>query len=84
MRRSPHPQTGNASPLPFGEGRFCSSISARKPPLFTPKTRYNQPMQLAIFAIRLLEAMFFLGLLGSSVVVFISFFEDAKELFGKD
>ncbi|MGD0522738.1 MAG: hypothetical protein ABSA48_15885 [Terracidiphilus sp.] len=41
-------------------------------------------MQLAIFSLRLLEAMFFVGLTGSAVVVLISFIEDAKELFGKD
>ena len=41
-------------------------------------------MSLAIAAIRILEAMFFLGLVGSAVVVLISFFEDGKELFGKD
>jgi hypothetical protein len=31
-----------------------------------------------------LEAMFFIGLAGSSIVVLISFIDDAKELFGKD
>ena len=41
-------------------------------------------MILAIIAMRLLEVMFFLGLVGSAVVVLISFFEDGKELFGKD
>jgi len=41
-------------------------------------------MLLGIFAIRLLEGMFFVGLLGSTVVVLISFFEDAKELFGDE
>jgi hypothetical protein len=41
-------------------------------------------MILAVFVIRLLEAMFFVGLAGSAVVVLISFFEDGKELFGKD
>lgn len=41
-------------------------------------------MSLAIAAIRILEAMFFLGLVGSAVVVLISFVEDGKELFGKD
>lgn len=41
-------------------------------------------MQLAIFGLRLLEVMFFLGLAGSTVVVIISFIEDGKELFGKD
>jgi hypothetical protein len=41
-------------------------------------------MQFAIFAMRVLEVMFFVGLVGSSVVVLISFVEDGKELFGKD
>jgi len=41
-------------------------------------------MSLAIFAIRLLEVMFFVGLAGSAVVVVISFVEDGRELFGKD
>jgi hypothetical protein len=41
-------------------------------------------MQLALFAMRLLEAMFFVGLAGSTVVILISFVEDGKELFGKD
>jgi len=41
-------------------------------------------MFLAILAMRLLVTMFFLGLAGSIVVVVISFFEDGKELFGKD
>jgi len=37
-----------------------------------------------VFAIRLLTWMFFVGLVGSTVVVLISFVEDGKELFGKD
>jgi hypothetical protein len=41
-------------------------------------------MVFARFAIRVLEVMFFAGLAGSAVVVLISFFEDGKELFGKD
>jgi len=41
-------------------------------------------MALAVFAIRLLELMFFAGLVGSAVVVLISFVEDAKELFGDE
>jgi len=41
-------------------------------------------MQLALIAMRVLEAMFFLGLAGSTIVVLISFWEDAIELFGKD
>ena len=41
-------------------------------------------MAVAIFAMRVLEAMFFVGLVGSAIVVLISFVEDGKELFGKD
>jgi hypothetical protein len=41
-------------------------------------------MGLAVFFMRVLEVMFFVGLVGSAVVVVISFAEDAKELFGKD
>jgi hypothetical protein len=48
------------------------------------KTGYNPGMGLAIFAMRVLEVMFFVGLVGSAVVVLISFIEDGKELFGKD
>ncbi len=42
------------------------------------------PMLLALIAMRLLEWMFFIGLAGSTVVILISFYEDGKELFGKD
>jgi hypothetical protein len=41
-------------------------------------------MILAAFAINVLTGMFFIGLVGSAVVVLISFVEDGKELFGKD
>jgi hypothetical protein len=41
-------------------------------------------MQIAVFLMRMLEVMFFVGLVGSAIVVLISFFEDAKELFGED
>jgi len=41
-------------------------------------------MLLALFAMRVLELMFFVGLAGSTLVVIISFIEDGKELFGKD
>jgi hypothetical protein len=41
-------------------------------------------MVLGVIAIRLMEVMFFAGLAGSGIVVLISFFEDGKELFGKD
>jgi hypothetical protein len=41
-------------------------------------------MILALFGMKLLEWMFFVGLAGSAIVVLISFVEDGKELFGKD
>jgi hypothetical protein len=41
-------------------------------------------MAFAVFAIKLLELMFFVGLAGSAVVVLISFVEDFKELFGEE
>lgn len=41
-------------------------------------------MHIAVFFMRVLEFMFFVGLAGSAVVVLISFLEDAKELFGED
>jgi hypothetical protein len=41
-------------------------------------------MLLAIWGTRVLETMFFIGLAGSSIVVLISFFEDAKELAGDE
>lgn len=41
-------------------------------------------MGLAIFSMRAIETIFFLGLAGSAVVVVISFIEDGKELFGDD
>jgi hypothetical protein len=41
-------------------------------------------MKVAIFFIRLLEILFFTGMAGSAVVILISFFEDAKELFGRE
>ncbi|MGA7857795.1 MAG: hypothetical protein WCA11_07715 [Terracidiphilus sp.] len=41
-------------------------------------------MHLALIGMRILEVMFFSGLVGSSVVVIISFIEDGKELFGDE
>jgi len=41
-------------------------------------------LSIAILAMRVLELMFFVGLVGSTIVVLISFVEDAKELFGED
>jgi hypothetical protein len=48
------------------------------------KTATIESMQIAILGMRLLEVMFFVGLVGSTVVVLISFVEDAKELFGDE
>jgi hypothetical protein len=36
-------------------------------------------MQIALFGMHVLEVMFFVGLAGSTIVVLISFVEDAKD-----
>jgi hypothetical protein len=41
-------------------------------------------MHVAVLGMRILEFMFFVGLAGSAIVILISFFEDGKELFGKE
>ena len=41
-------------------------------------------MLFATWGMRVLEMMFFIGLAGSSIVVLISFVEDAKELTGDE
>jgi hypothetical protein len=41
-------------------------------------------MLLAQIGMWILEAMFFVGMAGSSIVIIISFIEDGKELFGED
>jgi hypothetical protein len=41
-------------------------------------------MFIAQIGMWVLEAMFFVGLIGSAIVVLISFVEDGKELFGED
>jgi hypothetical protein len=61
-----------------------SSASVGHRPPVGAKPRYNLPMFFAKLGMHILEAMFFIGLIGSSVVVLISFVEDGKELFGED
>jgi len=41
-------------------------------------------MSIMIYGMRVLEVLFFAGLIGSAIVVAISFVEDGKELFGKE
>jgi hypothetical protein len=41
-------------------------------------------MWLALFGMRLLEVMFFVGIIGSAVVVLITSIEDVFELLGSD
>ncbi|MFP5205818.1 MAG: hypothetical protein ACLGSH_10715 [Acidobacteriota bacterium] len=41
-------------------------------------------MSIAILAMHVLEVLFFGGLVGSAIVVVISFVEDSRELFEKD
>ena len=76
----PRASPGESPPLTgVRESTFSATNTVSR-----PKTGYNLHMLLAIFAMRVLEVMFFVGLAGSTVVVLISFFEDGKELFGKD
>ena len=69
---------GRAPAEQSGEGHVQTAASQAR------KQATIVSMGLAIFAMRLLEVMFFAGLAGSAVVVAISFIEDGKELFGKD
>lgn len=48
------------------------------------ESSYNRLMSLAVFGMHVLVVLFFIGLIGSSVVVLISFLEDAKELVGDE
>jgi hypothetical protein len=41
-------------------------------------------MNIELIGMRILEVLFFGGIVGSAVVVLISFIEDGKELFGKE
>jgi hypothetical protein len=41
-------------------------------------------MNIELIGMRVLEVLFFAGLIGSVVVIIISFIEDGKELFGKE
>ena len=68
----------------MSDDHFSPSARVRLHP--QRETRYNSLMglNLAVFGMHLLEVAFFAGLIGSSVVVIISFIEDGKELFGKD
>lgn len=64
-------------PIPTSPFPFLSNA-------VSPPSRYNQPMSIVIFFMRVTEVLFFAGLVGSAIVVVISFLEDGKELFGKD
>jgi hypothetical protein len=68
--------------------QYRRSPLCERPRAITVKIEAKQAtivrMPFAVFAIRLLTCMFFVGLVGSTVVVLISFVEDGKELFGKD
>jgi hypothetical protein len=60
------------------------SVSSKIQSLSEPDQVTITDMLLAILGMRLLTLIFFVGLVGSAVVVLISFWEDGKELFGKD
>jgi hypothetical protein len=45
---------------------------------------YTSFMYVVLFGMRLLEVIFFVGIVGSAVVVLITSFEDMHELFGSE
>lgn len=51
--------------------------------IFRPKITIGG-MQLARIGMRILGFLFFSGLIGSAIVVLLSFVEDARELFGEE
>jgi hypothetical protein len=65
-------------------GLFAQRLRGLNSGAETYENGYNLRMHLAILAMRVVEAMFFVGLAGSAIVVFISFIEDAKELAGEE
>jgi len=65
------------SQLKFGAWKSFSSAN-------TIETMSDAVFHFGLFAMHVLEVMFFVGLAGSSIVVIISFVEDAFELFGED
>ena len=74
-RKTNEPKRQN-SHGPYGFGDFESTKDRKRVTIVD--------MFLAILGMRILTLMFFVGLVGSAVVVLISFWEDGKELFGKD
>jgi len=71
-------------PTPFHTAAGPSHGSGENLEAGALESDYNRGMQLEIIGMRVLEVLFFTGLVGSAVVVLISFVEDGKELFGKD
>jgi len=72
------------SEIQFPKAFVAFFASAFSRSLQNPEQVTIDPMLLAVFAMRVLTWMFFVGLVGSAVVVLISFWEDGKELFCKD
>ena len=69
------------TPIRQCAGGAVSDANRTTLPLIVGNRDFMTPLVLFM---RVLEVLFFAGLAGSSIVVFISFFEDAKELFAKD
>jgi hypothetical protein len=65
-----------------GQSARCGRICLDGRIALTRSPGYTSPM-LILFGMRLLEVMFFVGIVGSAVVVLITSFEDMYELFGK-
>jgi hypothetical protein len=66
------------------DSSILDSILTYDAPACSPYDRIIVVETLAHFTVHLLETIFFLGLVGSAVVVAISFVEDLHELVGKD
>ena len=66
---------------PFQGNRQRQRKSKWKPEAFRNTITY---MAFGLFAMHVLEVLFFVGMAGSAIVVVISFIEDAQELFGED
>ena len=66
-----------------GQSARCGRICLDGRIALTRSPGYTSPM-LILFGMRLLEVIFFVGIVGSAVVVLITSFEDMYELFGNE
>ena len=79
-----HPHLQHPKRLPQLADASTNGATAQK---WHPKpiaATIENMFQAGLFAMHVLEVMFFVGMAGSAIVVVISFIEDAQELFGED